>query len=315
MKRFKSILLVDDQDIHGEAALRRAAALARQNDARLTVVAVVEDIPRDMRMLITTITPREVMNLVVAERQEQLEQFVAPIRHDDIRLGTTVLSGTPFLEIIREVLRKKHDLVVMTAERSGGLTEQLFGSTSLHLMRKCPCPIWVLKHQPRERFERIIAAVDPDPDDQVKNALNAKILDLATSLAEQEQSELHIVHVWSFAGIESGRRYGLPDRQAEQCLEAVRGQRRNDLDALLGRYVLAHLNHRVHLKQGNAGIVIPELVRAAQVELIVMGTVCRTGLPGFFIGNTAETILQQVDCSVLTVKPEGFLSPVTLGAS
>ena len=119
----------------------------------------------------------------------------------------------------------------------------------------------------------------------------------------------------SFAGIESGRRYGLSDHLAEQCLETVRGERRNDLDTLLEPYALLHLNHRVHLMQGNAGIAIPELVRAAPVDLIVMGTVCRTGLPGFFIGNTAETILQRVDCSVLTVKPEGLLSPVTLGAS
>ena len=41
-----------------------------------------------------------------------------------------------------------------------------------------------------------------------------------------------------------------------------------------------------------------------------MGTVGRTGIPGFFIGNTAEGILTQVNCSVLTVKPVGFESPV-----
>ncbi len=39
-------------------------------------------------------------------------------------------------------------------------------------------------------------------------------------------------------------------------------------------------------------------------DLVIMGTVCRTGVAGFFIGNTAENVLQQVDCSVLTVKPE-----------
>jgi nucleotide-binding universal stress UspA family protein len=48
------------------------------------------------------------------------------------------------------------------------------------------------------------------------------------------------------------------------------------------------------------------------VDVIVMGTVCRTGVAGFFIGNTAEKILNQVECSVLTVKPEGFESPITL---
>ena len=32
-----------------------------------------------------------------------------------------------------------------------------------------------------------------------------------------------------------------------------------------------------------------------------MGTVCRTGIPGLFV-DTAEKVLRQVDCSVLTVK-------------
>jgi universal stress protein E len=45
---------------------------------------------------------------------------------------------------------------------------------------------------------------------------------------------------------------------------------------------------------------------------VVMGTVARTGVPGFIMGNTAETILSQIDCSVLAIKPPGFTTPVTL---
>jgi hypothetical protein len=41
-----------------------------------------------------------------------------------------------------------------------------------------------------------------------------------------------------------------------------------------------------------------------------MGTLARTGIAGLFIGNTAEAVLHQVNCSVLTVKPEGFVTPV-----
>ena len=35
-------------------------------------------------------------------------------------------------------------------------------------------------------------------------------------------------------------------------------------------------------------------------------------VPGFIVGNIAETILNHIDCSVLAVKPEGFVTPVTL---
>jgi nucleotide-binding universal stress UspA family protein len=68
----------------------------------------------------------------------------------------------------------------------------------------------------------------------------------------------------------------------------------------------------VYLLKGEAERLIPELAKAREVELIVMGTVCRTGLAGFLIGNTAEKVLRQVDCSVLTIKPDGFITPVKL---
>ena len=48
------------------------------------------------------------------------------------------------------------------------------------------------------------------------------------------------------------------------------------------------------------------------MDLIVMGTIVRTGVAGALMGNTAEHVLDQVECSVLTIKPDGFISPVTL---
>ena len=49
-----------------------------------------------------------------------------------------------------------------------------------------------------------------------------------------------------------------------------------------------------------------------KIDLIVMGTVARTGIPGLIIGNTAESTLSQIHCSVLAVTPPGFVTPVTL---
>jgi nucleotide-binding universal stress UspA family protein len=53
-------------------------------------------------------------------------------------------------------------------------------------------------------------------------------------------------------------------------------------------------------------------VAKLQADIVVMGTVARTGISGLIIGNTAETILNQLTCSVLAVKPSGFKTPVTV---
>ncbi|TWU22510.1 Universal stress protein E [Novipirellula galeiformis] len=63
---------------------------------------------------------------------------------------------------------------------------------------------------------------------------------------------------------------------------------------------------QVHMVKGIASSAIPEMGKAQKADLLVMGTVCRTGIPVFFIGNTAEKILDEIDRSVLTVKPATF---------
>ena len=69
---------------------------------------------------------------------------------------------------------------------------------------------------------------------------------------------------------------------------------------------------KTHVSKGMAGKIIPTFARKLKIDLIVMGTVARTGIPGVFIGNTAESVLSQIDCSVLAVKPPEFVTPVTL---
>jgi nucleotide-binding universal stress UspA family protein len=78
----------------------------------------------------------------------------------------------------------------------------------------------------------------------------------------------------------------------------------------LQKYDLQGLTYRVHFVKGEAGRVIPEVAAKNEADLIVMGTLSRSGVAGFLIGNTAEKILHKVDCSVLAVKPEGFVTPV-----
>ena len=67
---------------------------------------------------------------------------------------------------------------------------------------------------------------------------------------------------------------------------------------------------KTHFLKGLPEIVVPEVVKEHNIEVVVMGTLARTGIPGLLIGNTAEGVINQVDCSVLAIKPEGFVSPV-----
>jgi universal stress protein E len=82
--------------------------------------------------------------------------------------------------------------------------------------------------------------------------------------------------------------------------------------AKLGQDAMDYIKPQGHLLKGAARKEVPALAKHLQVDCIVMGTVARTGVRGFIMGNTAETILEQIACSVLAIKPPGFVTPVTL---
>jgi len=311
MQRFKSILLLRG---HAEAR-ERAAALAKENRARLTAMDVVEHVRFEGRTLSdgSSYSPKKAEQLALRQHREQLQEYIAPIREEGLRVNTKVVAGKAFLEIIREVVRNEHDLVIMTAEGKSGLRGLLFGSTSLHLIRKCPCPVWVIKPVRRKRFARILAAVDPDTLDNTIAMLNREILDIATSLAVRENAKLDIVSVWSLpfeSFLHSDSRTS--KKRLQQLLREERAASGQRINSVLELYPLENIQHEVYLVKGDPKKVIPELIQKTQPEVIVMGTVTRTGVPGILIGNTAETILQRVDCSVLTVKPVGFVTPVSV---
>ena len=314
MKRFKNILLHTDGQAGSRFALRRAVDLAQRNQGRLTVVSVLEDLPRELLRLAAAVPSDNLQSMALQAARERLEQFVAPFQAEGATIELEVLGGKPFIKIIRAVLRRQHDLVMTKAEGRSGLRERLFGSTSLHLMRKYPCPVWVLKPSRSQRFARILAAVDPDPLDVVRDGVNTKIMELATSLAALEDAVLHVVHAWQVGDPSAWRNWQerVSKAQADDWMKQTRAAHRRRLAELLGKFSHAESKPQLHLVQGEAGTMIPHLAVKERIDLIVMGTLARAGLEGFFIGNTAETVLQCVSCSVLTVKPDGFVSPVIL---
>ena len=325
MQRFKNILYVVVPDAVNGVAFDHAVTLANNNQARLTVVEVIDKTPSNIKLSGRTLSTETFCEKLVAEHQQKLQALVsAPGKN--IEIQTKILIGTPFLEIIRQIIRNKHDLVIKTAE-SGRLLDRVFGSDDMHLLRKCPCPVWLIKSKSPQNYQRILAAVDIADDYQpeelnTRHLLNLQVLEMASSLVSFKFAKLHIVNAWEAIG-ESILRSASTGSQEEDIaayVEEVRLQHLQNLNLLMNETTkkieyktLNALNPQLHLLKGSPDEEIPLLSRKMDADLVVMGTVARTGISGFFIGNTAETILNQLDCSVLAIKPQGFQTPVTLG--
>lgn len=308
MKRFKNILYHAEGEVKPSPTLARTVELAKRNEAKLTLIDVTESVSP---LVASWLSETDLQALLNEQRREQLQAIAKSYAATGIPIETIVCAGIPFIEVIRTVLRFDHDLVVKAAQRPGMATYRFFGSTDLHLLRKCPCPVWIDRPNTRGAYQKIMAAIDTSDDKDLE--LNRLILDLATSLASREFGELHVVQVWYLEG-EGLLRYGrgkLPANQVDEMAEKSHRDHKRRLDSMLAKYNLPE-NHHIELIKGWPAKEITRYADEQAIELLIMGTIGRMGIPGLFIGNTAEDVLNAVRCAVLAVKPSGFSTPVKL---
>ena len=308
MKRFRNILLVDPGDgTDMGPAMERAVELATRNSAQLTLTSTVEEVPK-RRARRARRQGLDLQAFLVGDRRKQLDHLAGTFESDGLPIRVTVEVGVPFVEIIRRVLTNGHDLVI-TPEEAG---VSGFTPGTKHLLRKCPCPVWVVRPG-RTQHLKVLAAVGPDENGSAQ--LNELIMALATSLTDLHDGELDIVHTWVLEGessLRSSPHVSMPAAEVDLMVEITRDEHAESLKVLLDRYDLSSIRHAIHLIKGDPEKVIPSLVIEKNINLIVMGTVARSGIAGLVIGNTAERILDSVDCSVLAVKPAGFVTPITI---
>ena len=301
MKRFENILVcIDALSLHvpqGDPLPHHVVSLMNHarwgqkiSGARLTLMAVIDEHSGPDVIASVTEMVREQLLPLVAESGADIE----------------VVAGLPFREIIRRVLRHGHDLVMLAARKHSLVHRSIVGSTAIKLMRKCPCPVWVVPRHFDHRPLTVLSAVG-------FHGITRRILELSARLAELTEGEWHVLHCMEYPR-EGAMRL---QKASADAIDEYRAKARDE--AWKRMHELAEpvakesgVTPRFWLAQGDADEEVIKAVSQLDVDVIVMGTVGREGVPGMLIGNTAEKVLQLVECSVLAVKPDSFVSPITL---
>ena len=304
---FRHILVDIDAMAPHHPALDQAVDLASRADGRVTVVDVVEDVPEEARPHFSGRLEIE----IVEHRKALLEEVTKRYRRRKVKVETEVLRGRPALAIIQYVLtrRPRPSVVVRSHARDISPRRASFGAVDMQLLRKCPCPVWVVGVGERSRPKRIVAAVHPDRDDLVEQALNRRIVEAALAITDMERGSLTVLNAWMPYGeaLLEGR---MSKAELRRFVSAARKTAAEQMDEFMARLGDCGARCEVALVKGEPDVVIPRYVKRHDIDMVVMGTVVRTGLAGWVMGNTAEHMLQRLQCSVLALKPEGFVSPV-----
>lgn len=275
--------------------LATACASGGQN-ARLYFLAALE-LDERTKWLLEQEPDEE--NTVVTKAETALLHQVQAATKQKVSATSSVVLGRSRVELVREARDGAYDLVMIGTRGHGLLSNVFMGSTALELMRKCTCPVWVVKPHNPGAPQRILVATDFSP---VCNSL----FDRGVRLANLFDAELHITHV-----VEEAKRPFLQFTQvADEAVHAAHEQAvsraRDQLDRLASRDDLQSLSKPVvtHLEEGVASSFIAQQAKDLEVDLLLMGTVAWGGVPGLVIGSTASKMLPNLTCSLLTMRPD-----------
>lgn len=309
MHHYHHLLYVSHGIADETEGLKQALSLARNNEAPLKVLVVSPEFPEKFPDY-----KKKYEESLLAQVEASIQSTKAAIKLEEgsVDISMELVSDkTPAIKIIQHVLQHGHDLVIKEAEPRDG--KGGFKAIDMDLLRKCPVSVWLcrpIKHS-RQHIQ-VAVAIDPESQEPAAENLSKRMLELSRSLADSCSGELHIVSCWDYVFEEYLRHnvwVKVADDELIRTVHGAQNEHRAALEGLIEASGISGIRHVHHLR-GKADELIPEFVKDKKIDILIMGTVARTGIPGFMIGNTAENIVQKLTCSLMALKPQGFVSPV-----
>ncbi len=310
MANYQNLLVAIDPNQDDQPALRRAVYLVQRNGGRIKAFLPIYDFSYEMTTLLSPDERTAMRKGVIGQRVAWLNEQCRHYLNSGIPIEIKVVwHNRPFEAIIQEVISAHHDLLLKMTHQHDRLESVIFTPTDWHLLRKCPCPVWMVKDQPWPEDGKVLVAVNLSSEEPYHDPLNIKLVKETLELAHNvNQAEVHLIGAYPVTPINIA--IELPDFDPSVYNDAIRGQHLVAMKALRQHF---HLDESItHVEKGLPEEVIPDLAERLQAGVVVLGTLGRTGISAAFIGNTAEHVIDHLKCDLLAIKPDDYHSPVEL---
>jgi len=284
MKLLERILVATDFSKSSGHAVQTAQTLAKAFGSKTILIHVIPKVPDSLVNLRT-------VRMAIRERLYDLSKELTKA---GVRAVESVVEvGVAFDQIIQASERLDVNVIVVGSGDHAEPGAGRVGVTAERLMRKASKPVWVVKAGGAPVFKRMLCAVDfSDP--------SRRALANAVHLARTFQAELTGLHVAE----------SLPELHVStgtipaEAQSNYQRQERRDFDAFLKDFDFTDVTWTKTVRQGGAHLEILKLAREWSADLLIMGSVGRTGLPRILLGSVAGKVIRELPCSIITVKSE-----------
>ena len=304
--KFNNILVVLNPENDKQYALARAVRLAQEqkspNPVNITLFLAIYDLSYEMSALLSPEERAEMHRNVIEQRKLAIQPYIEKYDSDGINFSSTVVWHSNEAEAITtEVETHNYDLVVKYTNAEESLKSLIVTPVDWQILRKCPTPILVVKDGDWKHQRRILVAVNvSDDENEAHSTFNDELVSLSMDLADSlDRGNIHLVTAYPPTPINMA--IDLPEFSSGEYSSGLRGQYLLNMKALRQKYGID--GDHTHVLEGFPEDVIPQVAEKLEAELVILGTIGRTGLSAAFLGNTAEHVISKLNCNLLAIKP------------
>jgi len=293
------ILATTDFSKESLVGVTKALALADKINAAVTLLHVIEP-PSRLAGLESLLLARDEAG-VMAQARSKLTALAESERKGRVTVFSSVRTGKPFHRISTAAAELEADMIVVATHGHTGAQRVLLGSTAERVVRHAPCPVLTIPTgNTREKrgkasgfdLKKLLVPVD-------FSEISNKALPWAAYLAAQFEAELILLYVVDRSTIS----YLLGSELMSHVVMPFIKQAEADLDNL-ARTLSDSSSVKVStvVLEGTPYEGICRAAESMNTDLIVLTTHGYSGLKHAWLGSTAERVVRQADCAVLTVR-------------
>lgn len=226
-----------------------------------------------------------------------------------VDVSSTVEFGRPWLQMLKLTGGSRDCLIICGTRNRGAVSRMLFGSTGQKLLRNAVCPVWLVKPRIDEDADvDVLAATD-------LSEVGLEVLQTAVFLGQHLPVRLTALHVVDDDLDRHMARSGVSENEVSEYRQKNHeaGETRLHEQLALTDYRTLDRGVQAEVVDGPADSCILSAIEQRNIDLLIMATSGRGGIPGMLFGNTAERLLPEIPCSILAIKPDDFECPVALG--
>ena len=307
MYPFRNILFPTDFSPNAKAALKYAAAFARNDAGRVVMFNVQANKvpPNFVNSLETSATDHSLLQL-----HSDARAWLSDPLFQNVEVEVAFGDGEPAAAITRAAVDHEVDLMTIVTRGRRGLSRAFAGSIAEEIVAESPCAVLAIRPPQRDfvdhhegestiKLKRILLATNFRPSSVAATSL-------ATQIANHMGAQLHAVYVIGDYFDQISAMFPEGGLAALTRLRSYVEERMTHLARTDGSRA------RTHVAEGRPYEEIVRLADKMEADLIVIGTAVHNSLFGGtpVLGSEIERVIRNASCPVLCVPAAKVLTPL-----